>query len=144
MCVSCLHVKWVTNREPAASPPTLVSARPQVFVITHENARMSDMDDYFARKFRNLQALFVIGRSYLAEPQCLPKETLYDAWKEPVPPQCQSGSHPHTCCVPHSSLIIFQSMHRRAPTEGPGLLVLFDPASVCAHTATGTGTLQSC
>ena len=61
------------------------------------------MDDYFARKFRNLQALFVIGRSYVAEPQCQPEETLYDAWKELVPPKT-SPCHIHIHVVSHIRL----------------------------------------
>ena len=54
----------------------------QVFVITHEKARLEDMDDYFARKFHPLVPMFMIGRSYAMEPECKPSETLYDLWKD--------------------------------------------------------------
>ena len=54
----------------------------QVLAITHETADLSIMDDWFAHKFAPLQVLFLIGRSYKAEPTCHPKETLYDLWKD--------------------------------------------------------------
>ena len=43
---------------------------------------MEDMDDYFAKKFHPLKVMYLIGRSWGAEPTCKAKETLYDAWKD--------------------------------------------------------------
>ena len=57
----------------------------QVFVITHEKARTKELDDYFALKFHPLQVMMVVGRSYKAEPECDPKVTLYDAWRDRMP-----------------------------------------------------------
>ena len=54
----------------------------QVLAITHEKADLKHMDDWLAHKFAPLQVLFLIGRSYKAEPMCHPKETLYDLWKD--------------------------------------------------------------
>ena len=56
----------------------------EVFVITHERARIKEMDDYFARKFEPLQVMMVMGRSYAAAPKCDPRVTLYDAWKDHI------------------------------------------------------------
>ena len=53
-------------------------------MITHEKARVEDMDDYFAKKFYPMKVIYVIGRSYRADPECRPDKTLYDAWKELV------------------------------------------------------------
>ena len=57
----------------------------QVFVITHEKARTKELDDYFALKFHPLQVMMVVGRSYKAEPECDPRHTLYDAWRDRMP-----------------------------------------------------------
>ena len=46
------------------------------------------MDDYFTRKFAPLQPIYVVGRSYKAEPKCHPSETLFDAWKDDVTHVC--------------------------------------------------------
>ena len=54
----------------------------QVLVFTHEKTNLAYMDDYFTRKFAVIQAQFIIGRSYAAEPKCLPEQTLFDAWKD--------------------------------------------------------------
>ena len=43
-----------------------------------------DMGDYFSRKFFPLQASFVLGRSYAAEPTCEPRATSCDPWRELV------------------------------------------------------------
>ena len=51
-------------------------------MITHEKANRDEMNDYFQRKFYPMQVVYLIGRSYKAEPTCKPDETLYDAWKE--------------------------------------------------------------
>ena len=40
----------------------------KVLVITHEKADLRNTDDYYAHKFETLQVLFLIGRSYKAEP----------------------------------------------------------------------------
>ena len=56
----------------------------EVLVITHEKARIKEMDDYFARKFSPLTVMMVMGRSYAAEPQCDPKVALYDVWKDHI------------------------------------------------------------
>ena len=55
-------------------------------MITHENAKPKDMDDYFQKKFHPLLPIFLIGRSYTMEPKCDPKHTLFDLWKELVCP----------------------------------------------------------
>ena len=49
---------------------------------------MAQLDDYFTRKFAPLHPLYVIGRSYKAEPTCHPSETLFDAWKDDVTHVC--------------------------------------------------------
>ena len=59
--------------------------RKQVFVITHEKARTKELDDYFSLKFHPLQVMMVVGRSYKAEPECDPRHTLYDAWRDRMP-----------------------------------------------------------
>ena len=83
---SCFLLGWtfgLFGREPTARsrvlPPCL-----KILVITHEKARVEDMDDYFAKKFYPLKVLYVIGRSYKAEPECRPDKTLFDAWQELV------------------------------------------------------------
>ena len=43
---------------------------------------MADMDDYFYNKFYPLQPMYVLGRSYAADPPCKPEETLFDCWKD--------------------------------------------------------------
>ena len=42
---------------------------------TCERAMMHDMGDYFAHSFFPLQVMFVLGRSYAAEPTCEPRVT---------------------------------------------------------------------
>ena len=69
--------------EPTARFPVVPPCR-KVLVITHEKARVEDMDDYFAKKFYPLKVIYLIGRSYKASPECSPDETLFDAWKELV------------------------------------------------------------
>ena len=71
------------DREPTARSPVLPPF-PKILVITHEEARVEDMDDYFAKKFYPMRVLYVIGRSYKAEPECRPDKTLFDAWQELV------------------------------------------------------------
>ena len=55
---------------------------PKVLAITHEKANRDEMNDYFQKKFYPMTVVYMIGRSYKAEPQCKPDETLFDAWKE--------------------------------------------------------------
>ena len=50
-----------------------------------KKARAKELDDYFALKFHPLQVMMVVGRSYKAEPECDPRHTLYDAWKDHMP-----------------------------------------------------------
>ena len=65
-------------------PPRIpvLSACLQVLVMTHEAARLNEMDDYFALKFFPLEVYYVMGRSYKMEAECQPKHTLWDAWKD--------------------------------------------------------------
>ena len=51
-------------------------------MITHERANMDEFNDYFALKFAPLSVVYVMGRSYAAQPECDPKVTLYDAWMD--------------------------------------------------------------
>ena len=71
------------RREPTARSLVVPPCR-KVLVITHEKARLEDIDDYFAKKFSSLQMIYLIGRSYKASPECEPDVTLFDAWKELV------------------------------------------------------------
>ena len=54
----------------------------EVSATTRESAMTHDMGDYFVRSFFPLQVMFVLGRSYAAEPTCEPRVTSYDPWKE--------------------------------------------------------------
>ena len=67
-------------------PPRIPVVSPwlEVLIITHERGNITEMDDYFARKFFPLLPLLVLGRSYAIAPECDPRVTLYDAWKELV------------------------------------------------------------
>ena len=71
------------GREPTARSP-VVPPSLQILVITHEKARVEDMDDYFAKKLYPLRVMYVIGRSNAASPECRPDKTLFDAWQELV------------------------------------------------------------
>ena len=51
--------------------------------MSHESTKTAEMEDYFSRKFRPINPLFQVGRSYGLDPKCDPSETLYDAWLEP-------------------------------------------------------------
>ena len=50
--------------------------------MTHENAREKEMTDYFTKKFSPALPVFVMGRSYTAQPTCKPENTLFDNWLE--------------------------------------------------------------
>ena len=50
--------------------------------MSHENTNCKEVEDYFSKKFRPINPLFHVGRSYAADPKCHPSETLYDAWLE--------------------------------------------------------------
>ena len=50
--------------------------------MTHGATKMSEMEDYFTKKFYPILPMFMIGRSYKLDPICKPKYTLYDAWTE--------------------------------------------------------------
>ena len=54
-----------------------------VIVMSHELAHDQEMDSYFAEKFYPARPLFVLGRSYRADRQCKPEETLYNNWMDP-------------------------------------------------------------
>ena len=60
----------------------VVSPCLEVWATTRERAMAHDMGDYFARKFFPLQVMFVLGRSFAAEPMCEPRVTVYDLRKE--------------------------------------------------------------
>ena len=53
--------------------------------MTHELAADREMDSYFAEKFYPARPLFVLGRSYKADPECKPQETLFNNWMDPSP-----------------------------------------------------------
>ena len=54
----------------------------QVVIMTHEAAKMTELEDYFANKFFPINPVYLIGRSYKLKPECKPAETLYDSWTE--------------------------------------------------------------
>ena len=56
----------------------------QVLIMTHEVTKMTEMEDYFTKKFYPILPMFMIGRSYKMEPTCKPNQTLYDTWTELV------------------------------------------------------------
>ena len=63
------------------------------------------MDSYFGNKFHPARPVYVLGRSYKAEPTCAPQETLFDNWMDrshshAMSPHCQPCIMPS--CVPHS------------------------------------------
>lgn len=51
-------------------------------VLTHELTKLQDSHDFFARKFAPLVPVYVMSRSYKAEPKCKPEHTLYHCWKD--------------------------------------------------------------
>ena len=53
-----------------------------MLATTRERAMAHDMGDYFVRSFFPLQVMFVLGRSYAAEPTFEPRVTLYDPREE--------------------------------------------------------------
>ena len=57
----------------------------QVFIMSHEKTRENEMTNYFSKKFYPVVPVFVLGRSYTAEPKCKPEYTLYDNWVEHSP-----------------------------------------------------------
>ena len=82
----------------------------QVLVMSHERTNSAEMDSYFGNKFHPARPIYVVGRSYKAEPQCKPEHTLFDNWMD------RSHSHDMTprgqpcimpACVPHSIVIMF-------------------------------------
>ena len=54
-----------------------------VIVMSHELANDQEMDSYFAEKFYPAKPIFVLGRSYKADPECKPDQTLYNNWMDP-------------------------------------------------------------
>ena len=55
------------------------------------------MSSYFAKKFSPATPVYVVGRSYMSEPERKPQVTLFDQWLDP--------SHPHIMGPPrHGSL----------------------------------------
>ena len=85
----------------------------QVLVMTHEKANEAQMDSYFANKFHPARPVYVLGRSYKAEPKCKPQETLFDNWMDrshshAMIPHCQPCIMPS--CVPHSIVHHFCSL----------------------------------
>ena len=77
----------------------------QVLVMSHEKADAGQMDSYFGNKFYPARPVYVIGRSYKAEPVCKPRETLWDNWMDRSHAQAMSPQS-QLCimasCVPHS------------------------------------------
>ena len=51
--------------------------------MTHELARQTDFDDFFAQKLHPLEPVLVYGRSYKANPPCQSCESLWYGWKDP-------------------------------------------------------------
>ena len=44
------------------------------------------MDSYFGNKFHPARPVYVLGRSYKAEPTCKPQEKLFEiGWTVPIP-----------------------------------------------------------
>ena len=50
--------------------------------MSHEASRMTEMEDYFRKKFAPTRPMFMIGRSSKLEPLCEPRVTLFDVWTE--------------------------------------------------------------
>ena len=81
--------------------------------MSHELADEKEMSDYFGNKFYPARPVYVVGRSYKAEPKCKPEETLFDNGMDrphshAVSPHCQSCIVPS--CVPHSIVHRFCSL----------------------------------
>ena len=54
----------------------------QVLVMSHERTNEVEMSSYFGNKFSPARPVYVLGRSYKAEPTCKPEETLFDNWMD--------------------------------------------------------------
>ena len=75
----------------------------QVLVMSHELADEKEMCSYFGNKFYPARPVYVVGRSYKAEPKCKPEETLFDNWMD------RSHSHamsPHCCIIHHCCMVV--------------------------------------
>ena len=75
----------------------------QVLVMSHELADEKEMCSYFGNKFYPARPVYVVGRSYKAEPKCKPQETLFDNWMD------RSHSHamsPHCCIIHHCCMVV--------------------------------------
>ena len=54
----------------------------QVLVMSHEKTKEVEMSSYFGNKFYPARPVYVLGRSYKANPTCKPEETLFDNWMD--------------------------------------------------------------
>ena len=77
----CVDSDACSHEEPTTLPIRRFVMR-KVFILTHEATKLSDSDDYFAKKFSPLVPLFIISRSYVNEPKCDPSHTLFDCWQD--------------------------------------------------------------
>ena len=50
--------------------------------MSHELTNEAAMDSYFGNKFFPAKPVYVLGRSYKAEPACKPQQTLFDNWMD--------------------------------------------------------------
>ena len=73
--------------------------------MSHERSNSAEMDSYLSNKFYPAKPVYVLGRSYKAEPTCKPQEALFDNWMDrshshAMTPHCQPCIMPS--CVPRS------------------------------------------
>ena len=50
--------------------------------MSHELTDEAAMDSYFGNKFFPAKPVYVLGRSYKAEPACKPHQTLWHNWMD--------------------------------------------------------------
>ena len=81
----------------AIHPPIRV----QVLVLTHERASAEETMPYASYVFAPIPVIGVYGRSYRAEPQCRPEESVYCGWKD-VLTHVDEKAYVHVCRNPHT------------------------------------------
>ena len=54
----------------------------QVLIMSHDKSKEQQMSSYFGNKFYPARPVFTLGRSYTADPQCKPQESLFDNWMD--------------------------------------------------------------
>ena len=73
--------------------------------MSHELTDPKEMSSYFANKFHPARPVYVVGRSYKAEPKCKPQETLFDNWMDRSHSHTMSP-HCHSCIMPSCVSIV--------------------------------------